>query len=224
VNSLLKFNILIGKISEISEFIPIGYYFFILLFSEKKIKFSHEIKIIIALSIFSFTTKLASNAWLHISSNNLFFYTFLGIGECLFLTLFFLKIFKIKRRTTTIVLLAVLLVNIALAVAGDPKVFNSMLWTANMIWLLILNLYYFYHKYVDISVTSYDDWPDSIFIVNAGHLLYFSSSFFVYLMGWYLLAQNADSLFANGWIIVSLAVIIKSSFYTAALMKAKKNG
>jgi hypothetical protein len=121
-------------------------------------------------------------------------------------------------------LLAVLLVNIALAVAGDPKVFNSMLWTANMIWLLILNLYYFYHKYVDISVTSYDDWPDPIFIVNAGHLLYFSSSFFVYLMGWYLLAQNADSLFANGWIIVSLAVIIKSSFYTAALMKAKKNG
>lgn len=72
-------------------------------------------------------------------------------------------------------------------------------------FVAFLYLYKLYASIEDVAIESH-----SGFIINAGFLIYFAGSLFTYLLGWYILSQKPQGFFANGWIIQSLANIVKN--------------
>ncbi len=85
--------------------------------------------------------------------------------------------------------------------------FNSLSWSVNTSVLLLLGLLYYYDLYTRAEEIAIERYPN--FYINAGLLIYASGSLFTYLLAWKILAQPAQTFFHSGWMIHSIANIIK---------------
>lgn len=220
--TLLEWNMYLGYIAEYSEAIPLLFALYLFIIRYRSVFKVPAIRVILWYSVWSFGIKMSSNIYMLWGDNNLLFYSLLGFVECWLLTTFYFTQLPFKRTTQRVILTLITLTNLIIVVNQDYLRFNSLLWTIDIFWVFCLSLYFLYYRFSNINISI--SWPDPAFIINAGLILYLCGSFFVYLMGWYLLMQKAEGYFANGWLIVSVAVMIKSIFITWAIHKAARHG
>lgn len=86
--------------------------------------------------------------------------------------------------------------------------FNSLSWSVNTCVLLVLGLLYYYYLYQRAEEIAIEKYPD--FYITAGFLIYAAGSLFTYLLAWKFLSRPVPSFFQIGWIIHSVANIIKN--------------
>ena len=217
---LAQLNFFLALASDFSEILPVSIYIYYKFYKKFPVDQEAGMPFIFIYCSLSFGIKLFANIWWLFFDNNLFLYSLLAMVEGLLLTMYFYELFKSSLAFKMISLMVLIAINLYLFLSADITVFNSPIWTFNSFWLLSLALYFFFFRFKNIDSHDQKAWPDPAFIISAGLLLYFSGSFFVYLMGWYLLNLETNGFFANGWIIVSFAVILKSFCISLAIKRA----
>lgn len=211
--TLRDFNFYTTLLSELGEVVPL-ILIFTFMWKGFKIRFwSNSVKIIVLYIGSSFAIKALSMINFFKVEDNLIFYSALGLVEVSLLTLFFINESAGLKRTRVFLLSILIIMNIYFIANQIPGEFNSAQWTINYVVLLFLSLALFYQFYQSAEVFLPNNmlFPPAI-ILNFGLIFYFCGSFFVYLMAWYMLSQKAIGFFANGWILVSLANIVKIIF------------
>lgn len=200
-------------LSELGELVPL-ILIVILMWKGFKLRlWSYSVKIIVLYIGSSFTIKAFSMINFFKVEDNLIFYSVLGLVEVALFILFFTNESAGLKRTGGVLISILIVLNIYFIANQIPGEFNSAQWTINYIVLLFLSLRLFYQFYqnAEVNLPKTMLFPPAI-ILNFGLIFYFCGSFFVYLMAWYMLSQRAIGFFANGWILVSLANIVKIIF------------
>lgn len=156
-------------------------------------------------------------AWLYI--NNMPLYHVLAGVEFVFLFFFYRGLMK---RLPLVILFLVTGFNIYDSLfVEDIHVFNSVGWSVNTFVLMIIGLVCLYHLYRHAEDYSTMQPQHSIFIIQCGLLIYFAGSLFTYLLGWYILSQDAIGFFHNGWLIQCVANIIRNLIVSYGIWSAR---
>lgn len=128
-------------------------------------------------------------------------------------------IFKRIYRSGIVALTAIHLANTMLI--QSVLTFNSLAWTFNILFLLIMGLFYFFKVYNDES-----DYRPLVqrpeFVITAGWLIYASGSLFTYLMGTAILSGKPEGFFNNAWIFQCLSNIAKNIIISYGLWLTRK--
>lgn len=153
-------------------------------------------------------------AWLYL--NNMPLYHLLAWIEFIFLFFFY-------RGLMTGLPLAILFLVIGFNIYDslfleDIHAFNSIGWSVNTFVLMIIGLVCLYQLYRDAEDYSA---MHSIFIIHCGLLIYFAGSLFTYLLGWYILSQDAVGFFHNGWLIQCAANILRNFIVSYGIWSAR---
>lgn len=214
-------NFWLSLISDAVEIVPI---LIIVFLCYKKSFLSHQRSSTYILAFFflaSFCVKMMSDIRFLKAENNLIYYSLLGVVEIVLLAIFYLKELNAHQRWLWSLVGILLVFNCISIYFQAPEVFNSIQWSVNSFTLMVLALLLFYKYYQQADLYStHTSMIDATFIANIGLLLYFSGSFFVYMMAWYVLAiEQPVNFYQNGWIIVSVVTIIRAIFISIYFWK-----
>lgn len=211
----LKFwNIAISTLSDVSDCVPLILFFYI---GKKK-----EYLLLFTYFCVSFAIKATTILLIFVWKvhNTLPFYHILAPLEFMLLFLFLNKLNNLTTGVKIGIVLVVLIFDIAnTLLMQPPKQFNSIAWGINTLILLMMSLRYLYNLYSNIENIQIEKHPG--FIINAGLLIYFAGSLFTYLLGWYILSETSNDFFANSWMILAPANILKNIIVTFGLWIAR---
>lgn len=226
-------NLIVSTISELSDIVPLIF----LLFSH-----AANLRILTIYFLLSFLIKLTTIVIIFGfgSSNTHPFYHVLAIVEFVCLYSYFHNAIGWKKKSLWVVLTIVVLLNVVNAVylqafayypseelGGLQDVFhkailsfNSYAWSINTLILLCMSARYLYTLYLKADNVSIE--LHGGFIINAGFLIYFSGSLFIYLLGFSILSQKPESFFANAWIIQAIASLAKNIIVSYGVSRSNR--
>jgi hypothetical protein len=200
---LIYWNILISTVADLSDALP-------LIFLLRKVG-ERYLKVLRAYFIGSFVVKFITIVLIFGFNvrNTLAFYHFLSLFEFICLFLYFSGMIGVKFKHVLLPFSLVLLFNIVNSIwLQGFNEFNSHAWGVNTTVLLFMGLLYLYKLYSDFEDIAIE--KHFGFIVCAAFMIYFGGSLFTYLLGWKILSQVPTGFFANGWIIQSIANVVKN--------------
>ncbi len=214
--SLKDWNILLSQLSDLSDWLPL--LVFLTLPSKGRKKYAVLGVYLLINSVLKMITLILAARSLH----TIIVYHFLSVIEISTLFIFYSKILDLKKILSSVCLILILTINFSNTIFFQGiQYFNSNAWAFNTIILLVLNVLYFYElisKVENIILSR-----TSLFIINAGLLIYFSGSFFTYILAIDILSQEAKGFFHNAWIIRSVADIVKCPILCYGLWMEKHN-
>ncbi len=202
--------ILLAEICDFTELLPV--ISFIWFKKTKEYKFIFW-QLIIAACLNILSIVLSRNG-----IHNLYLYHILGLSEIILIPLFYYSILKFNRKYFFVFFINILLYLIISNYEGFTTI-NALSRSFSSFVILIHGILFLRHIYINES--SNDISKSSYFIINAAFLIFFSSSFFTFLMSKEILSLELTNWFGASWLIYIFANLIKNLLLVyAAKLKA----
>lgn len=213
--SLKEWNVIISYASDFSDGIPL--LLFIFLFHGRP---ATEWRMLQVYYCISFPLKMITIYMSQYRLNTMPFYHLLAILELTLFSITYIRLLKPNTQRYYYGLVAMLSFNVFNSIwLQDISSFNSNAWTLNCLFLLALGLIYLFTLYQRIEEIRLEQ--HSGFIFNAAILVYCAGSLFFFLLSFSIFSHEAEGFYYNGWIIQSVANILKNVIITFALWKAR---
>lgn len=197
---------LIAEIFDFSELIPLLAF---LLYARKRIYPMLFWQLLLA-AVINISSMFLSSAGIY----NLYLYHLLGLTEIVLIPLFYKSMIRSKHKFDFFFYLNIFIYLLISLYEGIDTI-NALSRAFSSFVCLTHGIVFLFQLYKNESIQ--DLASSGLFIINAAFLIYFSSSFFTFLLSREILSLEFSLSFSAGWFIHIIANFIKNIIIAVAL-------